>query len=336
MTKRKQLFSIMGIFAILGALALFTLPFNVESTTTTPALYGTNVPTADSTNNNVSADVIGNKSDAAAAGAVTTTESLMAYAKQAVGEQIALDTVADAILVDTAVIGALGVGLSDLGGMSTAMKAEVNVEADLALNTAVPDTPTGNSLNDVLSKLDGANTFDNTTDSLEAIRDIIDTNNTADQVDLDAILADSITISGGTLPAGPTSGSLATFVSGGSVGLGQPLPASTSLIDIIGNFTGPYGGAAQDDNIKASLDLLNTDSAITVADTPYIADLAIVTPVADSLASFIVSGGTAAGQNLPTSTSIVDIIGDFTGPYDGAAQDDNIKASLDLVNTDTL
>ncbi len=34
-----------------------------------------------------------------------------------------------ATLVDTAVIGALGAGLTDLGGMSTAMKAEVNVEA---------------------------------------------------------------------------------------------------------------------------------------------------------------------------------------------------------------
>ena len=38
-----------------------------------------------------------------------------------------------AILVDTAEIGTAGVGLTDLGGMSTAMKAEVNAEADTAL-----------------------------------------------------------------------------------------------------------------------------------------------------------------------------------------------------------
>lgn len=78
----------------------------------------------------------------------------------------------------------------------------------------------------------------------------------ADQVDLDAILADTISISGATLPAAPTSGSLATYISGGSTALGQPLPASMSLIDIIGNYTGAYDGIAADDNIKAQLDLI--------------------------------------------------------------------------------
>ena len=38
-----------------------------------------------------------------------------------------------AILVDTAEIGTAGAGLTDLGGMSTGMKAEVNTEADTAL-----------------------------------------------------------------------------------------------------------------------------------------------------------------------------------------------------------
>ncbi len=40
----------------------------------------------------------------------------------------ATDLVVDAILVDTTEIGAAGAGLTDLGGMSTAMKAEVNAE----------------------------------------------------------------------------------------------------------------------------------------------------------------------------------------------------------------
>ena len=48
-----------------------------------------------------------------------------------------VDTVADSILVDTAEIGTAGAGLTDLGGMSTAMKAEVNVEA---LDVLVTDT----------------------------------------------------------------------------------------------------------------------------------------------------------------------------------------------------
>ncbi len=44
------------------------------------------------------------------------------------------------IEADTAVIGALGAGLTDLGGMSTGMKSEVQVEADAALATY--DAPT--------------------------------------------------------------------------------------------------------------------------------------------------------------------------------------------------
>ena len=40
------------------------------------------------------------------------------------------------ILTDTAVIGAAGAGLTDLGGMSTGMKAEVNAEADTAISDA--------------------------------------------------------------------------------------------------------------------------------------------------------------------------------------------------------
>lgn len=40
------------------------------------------VPTADTTDNSYAMDVIGNKTDAAAAGAVSATESIMAYAKQ--------------------------------------------------------------------------------------------------------------------------------------------------------------------------------------------------------------------------------------------------------------
>ena len=52
------------------------------------------------------------------------------------------------------------------------------------------------------------------------------------------------------------------------------------------------------------------------------------------LAKFIGTGGTALGQPLPASTSLIDLLGDFSGPYDGAVQDDNVKASLDLAHTD--
>jgi hypothetical protein len=45
-----------------------------------------------------------------------------------------IDGNVDAILLDTAEIGVAGAGLTDLGGMSTAMKAEVNVEAGIAIS----------------------------------------------------------------------------------------------------------------------------------------------------------------------------------------------------------
>lgn len=47
----------------------------------------------------------------------------------------------DSILVDTAEIGTAGAGLTDLGGMSTGMKAEVNAEVDTALATTTYAEP---------------------------------------------------------------------------------------------------------------------------------------------------------------------------------------------------
>ena len=45
--------------------------------------------------------------------------------------------------------------------------------------------------------------------------------------------------------------------------------------------------------------------------------------------------GNAEGAPLPANTTLVDLIGDFTGPDDGAQADDNIKALLDLMYADT-
>lgn len=75
----------------------------INAATYTQPLYGSYdlVPTADGTANTSQRDVVGNKTDAAAAGAVTTTESIMAYIKQLVGDLIAVDTVVDSVLVDT-------------------------------------------------------------------------------------------------------------------------------------------------------------------------------------------------------------------------------------------
>ncbi|MGA2160567.1 MAG: hypothetical protein ABSG90_15295, partial [Dehalococcoidia bacterium] len=52
-------------------------------------------------------------------------------------------------------------------------KGSINTEVDTALDTIVPAAPTPGSLNDILSVLSGANTFDKATDSLEALANAI-------------------------------------------------------------------------------------------------------------------------------------------------------------------
>ena len=95
-----------------------------------------------------------------------------------------IDGIVDDILVDTAVIGAAGAGLTDLGGMSTGMKAEVNVECDgsmvtYGLDHLVSASVAGSDVTDnsIVAKLVSKEStadwddFANTTDSLQALRD---------------------------------------------------------------------------------------------------------------------------------------------------------------------
>src|SRR3989337_1573504 len=91
-----------------------------------------------------------------------------------------VDANVDAHLVDTAVIGAAGAGLTDLGGMSTTMKAQVETEANDALvannldhialtAVAIPAIPAGTYIDQMMD--DGTAVYDRTTDSLQAIPD---------------------------------------------------------------------------------------------------------------------------------------------------------------------
>ena len=82
-----------------------------------------------------------------------------------------VDGIVDSILGDTAVIGAAGAGLTDLGGMSTGMKAEVNAEADTALSDY--DAPTKAEMDTAHGLL-----------ATEAKQDVIDSS-------VDSILADT-------------------------------------------------------------------------------------------------------------------------------------------------
>lgn len=97
----------------------------------------------------------------------------------------ALEATAQSILTDTAEIGAAGAGLTDLGGMSTTMKAQVNTEVDAGIADARLDEllaadsdidgaappAVGSVFHELMTKTAGSFTYDQTTDSLEALRD---------------------------------------------------------------------------------------------------------------------------------------------------------------------
>ena len=93
MNTKKQSIKLTVLSVLAAVFMLFAVPISANAA---GVLYGTNVPTADATANNTVADVIGNKTDAAAADAVSTTESLMAYMKQCVTADLA-----DNILIDS-------------------------------------------------------------------------------------------------------------------------------------------------------------------------------------------------------------------------------------------
>lgn len=102
MTKKSRILIGVGALALIFVGALCFIPVSVFCTTTTPALYSTSVPVADDTANSSMSHVIGSKSDATASGAVDTTSSIMAYIKQLVTGQIAIDAFFDVPTADVA------------------------------------------------------------------------------------------------------------------------------------------------------------------------------------------------------------------------------------------
>ena len=122
---------------------------------------------------------------AATASSLTTVEGKVDAVDDYVDTEIAaIKSVVDDILVDTAEIGTAGVGLSNLGGMSTSMKAEINTECDSSMVSYGLDHLLSASVSDgdvadnsvfamMVSKEStaGWDDYEHTTDSLQAIRD---------------------------------------------------------------------------------------------------------------------------------------------------------------------
>lgn len=110
---------------------------------------------------------------------------------------------------------------------------------------------------------------------------------------------------------------------------------------MLGAFTGPADGAAQDDNVKASLDLLNTDTATTIAlvgdvNTNIIADITALDQVVDDVNTNIIAVvdaillDTAEIQDVNTN-----IIADIAA-LDQVVDDVNTNLVADVAGVSTL
>jgi len=159
-------------------------------------LYGSywSVPVADSTANTAQRDVVGNKTDAAATGAVSTTESIMAYVKQLVGIAVtsgvklptATQASIDAIELDTGttIPGTITTAQNDLdiitgatgANLLTATQASIDA-VELAVGTTIPGTITTaqNDL-DIITGATGVNLLTASQASIDAIE--VDTSTT--------------------------------------------------------------------------------------------------------------------------------------------------------------
>lgn len=109
---------------------------NVENKTTANDLSGTDIQLVDT-----ATTVTGGATAAALATVDTVVDGIQTDLSNGTDGLGAIKADTAATLVDTAQIGAAGAGLTDLGGMSTAMKAEVNVEAADVLFTDTDAEP---------------------------------------------------------------------------------------------------------------------------------------------------------------------------------------------------
>ena len=192
----------------LSAIATSVAAILVDTGTTLDAALAVvdgyhDVPTKDATTDTVMRDVVGRKTDSAAAGAVTETESLMAYAKQNVTAGI--DAAAALVVIDE---------FHDVPAKDNTLNVQINEvignKTDTTAAGAVTETDT---LVGYIKQLVTA-----------AI----------------AEAAQTLKLDGVTIATAPTAASLATFLASGGTSLGTQLPASKSLYDMVRSYGEGY------------------------------------------------------------------------------------------------
>lgn len=100
--------------------------------------------------------------------------------------------------------------------------------------------------------------------------------------------------------------------------------------------TGTFTATAFSQNVENGDELMIIRRELCTVDGVALKTTPATNSLAYRLSQYLASGDGdwAGGQALPSNVSLVDLFGDFTGPHDGAAQEDNVKASLDLAHTD--
>ena len=229
------------------------------------------------------------------------------------------------ILTDTAVIGALGAGLTDLGGMSTTMKGQVETEANdalvgqnldhllkIAVDTDFATTVHNDSVMGEIAD-DGIGTgggYDRTTDSLE----IIAGNSGASAADIaDAVWDETQS----THTTGGTFGELATEIALILVDTGTTL--DDHLTDIKGTSF-----------VKDTHSLIDIETYVDILDDGTSGNVKIA---ADVAATLFDTDTTLSGKIDVIDGIVDDILTDTGTTLDGKI--DTIDSNVDIIRVDT-
>lgn len=200
------------------------------------------------------------------------------------------------------------------------------------VTAAVPDTPTSKSLQDILSKLDGVNTFDKATDSLEAIADFVRTGIIfGSGIQLDHLLKTSTGVA--------MDGDLSTFIANLSVmahimsktAVGSSFDASTDSLEAISDALLAGTGCTAAIDADQLDHLVGTTTSVAAG-----ADLETYC-VAGSLMAHVLSVG-ADVTSFDCRTDSLEVISDKLGAYTfdgGADEEDTIMSHLDMILADT-
>ena len=190
------------------------------------------VPVKDAATNLYLRDVVGIKTDSAAAGAVSEVESLMAYLKQAITLAIARDTaigVVDGLHDVPTKDAATDLYIRDVVGIKTDSAAAGAVSEVESIMAYVKQAVTEGIARDaVIGAVDTAEAAGAVTDAdlmMAYIKQLV----TAAIADA----AQTLKLDGVTIATAPVAASLASFIASGGTSLGTQLPASFSLLDMI-------------------------------------------------------------------------------------------------------